>query len=130
MPNSTPTSARPRESNASTTAQPQSALPVDLSKADMIRFGVVQDQEKLPSGVTFASDRLTKPRIAKSQIQTEKIVAILAHAGVQEIIPLATAPVIEQFEKIMNKVQIILDMRKLREKEEQEIKVREAEVAQ
>ena len=103
---------------------------MDLSKADMLRFGVVQDQEKLPSGVTFASDKLSKPRIAKSQIQTEKIVAILSHAGVQDMIPLATTPVIEQFEKVMSKVHALLDIRKLKEKEEQELKVREAEGAQ
>ena len=130
FPTATPTSARPRESNASQIATPQNTLPVDLSKADMLRFGVVQDQEKLPSGVTFASDKLSKPRIAKSQIQTEKIVAILSHAGVQDMIPLATTPVIEQFEKVMSKVHALLDARKLKEKEEQELKVREAEGAQ
>ena len=82
---------------------------------------------ELPSGVTFASDKLSKPRVAKSTIQTEKIGQILQAVGVPDLIPLATPPVIEQFEVIMQKVQQILDLRKLADKEEQEIKTREAE---
>jgi len=140
----TPTSARPRESNAGlpdasgrratrdslpSATTPQSALPVDLSKADLSRFGVVVGQDKLPSGVTFASDRLSKPRIAKSTTQTDKIAAILQHAGVPELIPLPTPAVIESFEGVMAKVHALLDMRKLAEKEDQELKVRTAEAA-
>nr|POE52117.1 swr1-complex protein 4 [Quercus suber] len=140
----TPTSARPRESTAGLpdatnasgrrptreslpSATPQSALPVDLSKADMVRYGVTQAQDKLPSGVTFASDKLTKPRIAKSTIQTDKIAAILTHIGVPDLIPLPTPAVVDQFDTIMAKVHALLDMRKLAEKEEQELRVRAAE---
>lgn len=143
----TPTSARPRDSNAGVadatnmssrratrdslpSATPQSALPVDLSKADMIRFGVVQNQDKLPSGVTFASDKLSKPRIAKSTIQTEKIAAVLQHAGVPDLIPIPTPAIVAQFDQVMSAAHAVLDMRKLREKEEQELKVREAEAGQ
>lgn len=93
----------------------------------MLRFGVVQSQDKLPSGVIFASDKLSKPRVAKSTLQTDKIAAILQHAQVPELIPLPTQPVIEQFESLMAKVHALLDLRKLKDKEDQEIKVREAE---
>lgn len=144
----TPTNARPRDSNAGLSeaggnsqarrptrdsllpATPQSTLPVDLSAADMLRFGVVANQDKLPSGVTFVSDRLAKPRIAKSTIQTEKIAAILQHAGVPELIPIATAKVLSMFETVMMKVNGILDLRKLKEKDEQEMRVRDAEAGQ
>lgn len=111
-------------------ATQQNALPFDLSKADLLRFGVVQNQDKLPSGVSFASDRLSKPRIAKSTVQTDKIATILQHAQVPELIPLPTPAVVEQFENIMSKLHALLDMRKLKDKEEQEIKVREAEAGQ
>lgn len=146
FPNATPTSARPRDSNVGLpdsatnparrgtrdslpSASNPNALPVELSKADMLRFGVVQNQDKLPSGITFASDKLSKPRIAKSTIQTEKIATILTHAGVPELIPLPTPTVVEHFEGVMSKVHALLDLRKLKDKEEQEIKVREAESA-
>ena len=111
-------------------ATQQSALPVDLSKADMLRFGVAQNQDRLPSGVTFASDKLSKPRIAKSTVQTDKIATVLQHAQVPELIPLPTTAVVDQFETIMSKVHALLDLRKLKDKEEQELKVREAEASQ
>ena len=128
MPISTPTSARPRESIVSTsTNAPPSALPAELSKPDLLRFGVFTQQEKLPSGVSFASDRLSKPRVAKSTVQTEKIAAVLTHISVPELIPIATPPVIEQFDTIMSKLHTLLDMRKMAEKDEQEIRVRSSE---
>ncbi|KAK4610624.1 SWR1-complex protein 4 [Fulvia fulva] len=147
LPGTAPISARPRDSltaqasdpntlparrptrDSLPSATPQSALPTDLSKSDMSRFGVIHTTDKLPSGISFASDKLSKPRIAKSTIQTEKIAAILQNVGVQDLIPLPTGSVIEVFEGIMGKVQTLLDMRKLAEKEEQEIKIRDAEKA-
>ncbi|KAI7514820.1 hypothetical protein KC347_g75 [Hortaea werneckii] len=127
---STDTQPRPNQPQASAPPPPAPAeteTSTDLSKADLTRFGVVQANEKLPSGISFASDRLSKPRVAKSQIQTEKISTLLQHIGVPELIPLPTVPVIEQFETIMSKVHTLLDMRKLAEKEEQELRVRQAE---
>lgn len=115
--------------SASAASAPSNSLPAELSKADMQRFGVVQSQDKLPSGVTFASDKLSKPRIAKSTIQTEKIATILGYAQVPELIALPTPAVVEMFEGIMGKVHALLDLRKLKDKEEQEVKVREAEVS-
>ncbi|KAK0336955.1 swr complex subunit [Friedmanniomyces endolithicus] len=117
-----------RESLPSATT-PQSALPVDLSKAELSRYGVVIGQDKLPSGVTFASDRLSKPRIAKSTLQTDKIAAILTHAGVPDLIPLPTPAVVESFDALMGTVHTLLDLRKLAEKEEQELRVRQAETS-
>lgn len=93
----------------------------------MVRFGVVQAQDKLPSGVTFASDKLSKPRIAKSTVQTDKIAAVLTHIGVPDLIPLPTPAVVEQFDAIIAKVHALQDMRKIAEKEEQELRVRTAE---
>lgn len=126
----TPTSARPRESNAGS-IQPEAspANNTNLSEKDKLRFGVMQagPGEKLPNGISFASDRLAKVRNAKSAVVNEKISAILAHVGVPEIIPLPTPTVIESFEGLMSKVHALLELRKLAEKEEQELKVREAE---
>ncbi|RMY54648.1 hypothetical protein D0864_13913 [Hortaea werneckii] len=130
---STDTQPRPNQPQASAPPPPAPAeneTSTDLSKADLTRFGVLQANEKLPSGISFASDRLSKPRVAKSQIQTEKISTLLQHIGVPELIPLPTVPVIEQFETIMSKVHTLLDMRKLAEKEEQELRVRQAETGQ
>jgi len=118
---------RPTRDSLPSATTPQSALPIDLTKAELSRFGVVQAQDKLPSGITFASDKLSKPRIAKSTVQTDKIAAILSHLGVPDLIPLPTPAVVEHFDSIMAKVHALLDMRKLAEKEEQELRVRLAE---
>ncbi|OQO02802.1 hypothetical protein B0A48_11085 [Cryoendolithus antarcticus] len=131
-PGQTPTSARARESMTRNSQDPTSGSASRLSEHDMARFGVslAPGNEKLPAGVTFASDRLSKPRIAKSTIQSEKIAAILQHIGVPDLIPLPTPAVIEAFDGLMGKVHALLEMRKVAEKEEQELRVREAEAAQ
>ena len=87
----------------------------------------MQQDGKLPSGVSFASDKLSKPRTAKSAIQSEKIGAILSAIGVPDLIPIPTPSVIESFESVMQKVHALLELRKVAEKEEQELKVRQAE---
>lgn len=125
---SAPASAsRQRDSNVGLPETPSTAR---LSDKDMVRYGVVHagPGEKLSGGIVFASDKLSKPRIAKSQLQTEKIATILTSIGVPDLIPLPTPPVVEAFDNIMTKLHTLLDMRKLAEKEEQEVKVREAEV--
>ncbi|EME84312.1 uncharacterized protein MYCFIDRAFT_195396 [Pseudocercospora fijiensis CIRAD86] len=106
-------------------ATPSSALPDNFSKADKLRYGIVEasaDNAKPSSGISFASDRVIKPRTAKSTIMTEKIGAILTHIGVPELIVLPTPRVVEQFDEIMSKVHALLEMRKIADKEEQELR--------
>jgi len=84
--------------------------------------------DKLSSGVSFASDKLSKPRTAKSTVQTERIASVLTHLKIPEIIPLPTQKVVEEFDKLMAKVNGLLEIRKVAEKEDQEIRVRAAEM--
>lgn len=122
--NSSSTTTRPSQ----TPAQP--TLPDALSKADQARFGVTINTDNKPtSSVSFLGDRFTKPRAAKSQIQTEKLAAILEHVGVPLIIPMATPPVVAAFEKVMEQVHILMDTRKLAEREIQEVRVRQSELS-
>ncbi|KAF2220110.1 hypothetical protein BDZ85DRAFT_31960 [Elsinoe ampelina] len=122
----TATSKRPRDSLASATSAPD--VPETRSRAlsphSRDRF-FVSLHDKLSSGVSFASDKLSKPRIAKSTVQTERITAILTQLKVPDIIPLPTGKVVEEFEKLMAKVMGLLEMRKVAEREEAELKVRE-----
>lgn len=87
----------------------------------------VTHHDRLNGGVTFASDKLHKPRIAKSTIQTERIAAVLSHLQIPDIIPLPTQKIVEEFDRLMQKVHVLLEMRKVAEKEEQEIRVKSAE---
>lgn len=118
-----PTAAPQREnSTAQASAPPPAPTPSsEMQRSDMLRFGVVTDQEKLPSGVTFASDKISKARTAKSSALTEKIATILAFGQVPEIIPIPTPGVIEAFDKVMTAAHLLIDLRKVKEKEEAEM---------
>lgn len=117
-----PTAPQRENSTAQPAAPPQPPAPSsDMQRSDMLRFGVVTDQEKLPSGVTFASDKISKARTAKSSALTEKIATILSFGRVPEIIPIPTPGVIEAFDKVMAAAHLLIDLRKVKEKEEAEM---------
>lgn len=96
-----------------------------LSASAENRFGV-STHERLTSGVNFRSDRLMKLRQAKSQIQTQKIALALGELGVPDLIQLPTMRVLGAFEKLVARVQRLVDARKLVEKEEGECRVQGA----
>lgn len=102
-------------------SQPVRALPPQLE----YRFGI-SSHERLTSGVSFGSDKLVKMRQAKSNVQTQKIAAALAELGFSDIIAIPTARVGAVFEGLVAKVGKLLDVRKVREKEEGEVRVLEA----
>lgn len=105
-------------------AQPPPAqTPVKhLSPHQEHRFNI-STHDRLTSGVTFGSDKLMKMRQAKSNVQTQKIGAMLTTLGVSEIISIPTSKVGEVFEVLISNVSKLLDVRKVREKEEAESKV-------
>lgn len=103
--------------------QPAAQTPVkQLSPHQEHRFNV-STHDRLTSGVTFGSDKLLKMRQAKSNVQTQKIGAMLATLGVSEIISIPTSKVADVFENLVSQVSKLLDVRKVREKEEGEIRV-------
>ncbi|KAF2642434.1 hypothetical protein P280DRAFT_467788 [Massarina eburnea CBS 473.64] len=110
-------------------AMPQSAVaqtPIrTLPREQEERFNV-SSHERLQSGVTFNSDKLMKMRQAKSNVQTQKIAQALQELGIPDTIPIPTSRVGEVFETLIGKVSKLLDLRKVREKEEGEIRVLEA----
>lgn len=103
--------------------QPAAQTPVkQLSPHQEHRFNV-STHERLTSGVTFGSDKLLKMRQAKSNVQTQKIGAALAELGIADVISIPTSRVSEVFESLIAKVGKLLDVRKVREKEEGECRV-------
>ncbi|KAF2202001.1 hypothetical protein GQ43DRAFT_414625 [Delitschia confertaspora ATCC 74209] len=108
---------------AANQATPQTPIRT-LTPAQEHRFNV-STHDRLTSGVTFGSDKLLKMRQAKSNVQTQKIAAALAQLGIQELISIPTSRVGEVFERLVGKVGRLLDVRKVREKEEGECRVLE-----
>ncbi|KAF2035415.1 hypothetical protein EK21DRAFT_96660 [Setomelanomma holmii] len=93
-----------------------------LSPRQEERFNV-STHDRLTSGVTFGSDKLLKMRQAKSNVQTQKIGAALAELGIPDVIPIPTSKVGGTFEMLVTKLGKLLDVRKVREKEEGEVRV-------
>tara|TARA_R110002003_G_scaffold38_2_gene2284 strand:+ start:13086 stop:14636 length:1551 start_codon:yes stop_codon:yes gene_type:complete len=93
-----------------------------LSPRQEERFNV-STHDRLTSGVTFGSDKLLKMRQAKSNVQTQKIGAALAELGIPDVIPIPTSKVGGTFEMLVTKLGKLLDVRKVREKEEGECRV-------
>jgi DNA methyltransferase 1-associated protein 1 len=123
----TPGSAQAQLSAAnrrtSMASQPVAQTPVkQLSPHQEHRFNV-SSHDRLTSGVTFGSDKLLKMRQAKSNVQTQKIGAALAELGIADVIPIPTSRVGEVFETLVTKLGKLLDVRKVREKEEGECRV-------
>jgi DNA methyltransferase 1-associated protein 1 len=103
------------------------AIPVrNLSARDEIRFGVSSPPERIVSGVSFRTDKLLKLRQAKSQIQTQKIGQALAHLDIPELLALPTTKVVQAFETLIQKINLLLDARKMLAKEETELSTSKA----
>ncbi|KAK5147173.1 hypothetical protein LTR04_000906 [Oleoguttula sp. CCFEE 6159] len=115
-------SAQPKRSSTANLALSSDTSRI-FSSEDEERFGVSTPDERLTSGVTFRSDKIAKLRQAKSTIQSQKIAATLAHLKIPEYIVLPSRPVHDEFEKLVGKINLLLDARKVAEKEEHEMKV-------
>jgi len=93
-----------------------------LTPREEVRFGVTH-HDRLTSGVTFRSDKIAKVRQAKSQVQTQKIAAILAELQVPDMFQMPSSAVVSGMEKLVQKVGLLIEARKVKEKEENDLKV-------
>lgn len=116
-------SAAARRQSMATNQSAQTPIRL-LSPQQEHRYNV-STHDRLTSGVTFGSDKLLKMRQAKSNVQTQKIAAALLELGISDVISLPTSKVAEVFEQLIGKVSKLLDVRKVREKEEGECRVLE-----
>jgi DNA methyltransferase 1-associated protein 1 len=125
----TPTSAQHAQMAAnrrqSMATQPPPTPIRNLNPQEEMRYNV-STHDRLTSGVTFGSDKLLKMRQAKSNVQTQKIAAALQELGISDLIAIPTTRVADVFEGLIGKVGKLLDVRKVREKEEGECRVLEA----
>lgn len=121
-PGGTPTSAGPGQAKRGSISGQQGPTHRQLTSRSEARWGV-STHERLTPGITFRSDRLNKLRQAKSQIQTNKIRDVLNEIDVPEFLQMPTEPVCAAMERLVGKVVTLLEARKMREKEENEIMI-------
>ncbi|KAI9734809.1 MAG: swr complex subunit [Cirrosporium novae-zelandiae] len=112
--------------NKSTPTSHQPPQPRILSPTEEIRYGV-QHHERLTSGIAFRYERLSKHTSAKSNVQNQKIAAAMTELNIPPRLVMPTENVCNAYERLIAEVMLLLDVRKIREKVENEIKVREAQ---
>ena len=98
-----------------------------LSARDEARFGISHN-ERSQSGTQFRHERINKLSQAKSNVLTQKIAAALTELGIPNRLTMPTAAVCDEFEKLVGAIHILLDVRKVSEKLENEIKIAKSSV--
>ena len=98
-----------------------------LTHAERAKFGVAYPQERLTSGVQFRHERVMKASQAKSAVQTTRINDALAELGIPPRLLMPTNKVVTEYERLVEGVKSLVEVRKLREKVDGEIKVWEAQ---
>ncbi|KAI0105178.1 hypothetical protein F4776DRAFT_647587 [Hypoxylon sp. NC0597] len=145
-PNSTPLSENRRESIAASStghrnsiggnerperpakkgAQPERRK---LTEQEEQIYGV-SHHDRLPSGPTFRYERINKILTTKSNAQHLRITNTLAELDVPSRLNMPTRAVVEQMEKLLSRINVLLDVRKLSDKLDLEIKAEKAKKAE
>ena len=104
--------------------------PRQLSAREEQKYGVSHPNERLTGGVQFRHERITKAGQAKSGVQTSRISAALTELKIPPRLTMPTAKVVTEYEKLIESIKTLLEVRKLSEKLDGEIKVWQAQKEQ
>ena len=96
-----------------------------LTAAEEVKYGVSHPQDRLTSGIQFRHQKIDRLTMAKSQVQTSKIQAALGELGIPNRLLMPTERVCREFERLVESIHRLLDIRKAHEKTTNEIKVLE-----
>ncbi|KAK7755994.1 swr complex subunit [Diatrype stigma] len=119
-------SERPEKPTKKGAQQPERK---QLSEVDKQVYGVSY-HDRLGSGPTFRYERINKILTTKSHAQHQRITNTLAELDIPSRLNMPTKAVVEEMEKLLNSIGILLDMRKMNDKVEAEIKVERAKKAE
>ena len=93
-----------------------------LTSREELKYGV-SHHERLTAGVTFRHEKITKLAQAKSNVQSTKIAAALTELKIPPRLVMPTTKVCGDYERLIQGIYVLLDVRKVKEKVEGEIKV-------
>ena len=99
-------------------------VPRSLSSAEEARYGVSY-HEKLAAGTALRHERAMKLAAGKSHVQSLRVSGALTELEIPARLVMPTAAVCEVFEHLIQKINVLLDVRKQRERVEGEVRVLE-----
>ncbi len=97
-----------------------------LSPREEQKFGVTH-HERLTAGVVFRHEKITKLSQAKSNAQATKIGAALTELKIPLRLVMPTAKVVSEYERLIQSIHNLLEVRKVGDKLDTEIKVLKAQ---
>jgi DNA methyltransferase 1-associated protein 1 len=90
----------------------------------------VSHHERLPSGPTFRYERINKILTTKSNAQHQRITNTLAELDIPSRLNMPTRAVVDEMEKLLNSIGVLLEIRKLNDKIDAEIRLEQAKRAE
>ncbi|KAL7623375.1 swr complex subunit [Parahypoxylon ruwenzoriense] len=100
-----------------------------LSEQEEKIYGV-SHYDRLPSGPTFRYERINKILTTKSHAQHQRITNTLAELDIPSRLNMPTKAVVEEMEKLLSSIGTLLDMRKMNDKIDAEIRLEKAKKAE
>ncbi|KAI5927392.1 SWR1-complex protein 4 [Camillea tinctor] len=90
----------------------------------------VSHHDRLSSGPTFRYERINKILTTKSHAQHQRITNTLAELDIPSRLNMPTRSVVEEMEKLLTAIGLLLDMRKMNDKIDAEIRTEQAKKAE
>ncbi|KAI1116372.1 hypothetical protein F5Y14DRAFT_407915 [Nemania sp. NC0429] len=90
----------------------------------------VSHHDRLPSGPTFRYERINKILTTKSNAQHQRITNTLTELDIPSRLNMPTRTVVESMEKLLNSINVLLEIRKLNDKLDGEIRLEQAKKAE
>ena len=119
---------RPERPSKKGSQQQQQQERKKLTEQEEKIYGV-SHHDRLPSGPTFRYERINKILTTKSNAQHQRITNTLAELDIPSRLNMPTRSVVEGMEKLLNSIGILLEIRKLSDKIDAEIRVEQAKSA-
>ena len=101
-----------------------------LTQHEERKYGVSHPAERLTGGIQFRHERITKAGQAKSGVQTSRIGAALTELKIPPRLIMPTARVVTEYERLIEGIKGLLEVRKVSEKVDGEIRVLQAQKEQ
>ncbi|KAI0400235.1 hypothetical protein F4802DRAFT_505419 [Xylaria palmicola] len=114
---------RPTKKGAQQQQQPQERK--KLTEQEEKIYGV-SHHDRLPSGPTFRYERINKILTTKSNAQHQRITNTLAELDIPSRLNMPTRSVVDSMEKLLGSINMLLEMRKLNDKIDAEIRLEQA----